>query len=306
MLSKNNLTILSREASPGSNLADSCAHVVVLKLGGSGSTWFADTLRGIPGVLFEHQLLAPGTNKFATAASAEAHLAQSATAPCGRHVLVGFDANPLGDEGHIPGVSFARVLRGLPGVAFITWTRTNVVLKAFSGLNFKEAKGACHVHNMNSKAMDAAVIERCRRDRHEANQTMLLDGIRKAACNRHELLSSARSLAPHNAPPHEMVYEDFARDPNAALAALFRFLRVTEKHLHARKNSTIVKRSSENISTMLSNAAVVRRWLRAWSRAAAPLEAMFDDTEYTSFEQLDSQLLCEHVRRVQVEVEANQ
>jgi hypothetical protein len=276
----------------------SCPHIVVLKASSAGSTWFADTLSNVPGVHFKQQLLGtPGTSRHDIServpAIARDLMRKSATMPCQGNVLVGFSQTSRVTEptapSYIPGFSFA-FLRNLPDVSFITWTRSNVVLRAFSWLSFAHDGSTC-THNTKS----AAAQQACAHQQYHVDRHRLLGLLAESACEyRARVLELGRELASPKA-PLDLVYEDFARDQDRTMRLLFAYLQLPAAPLLRRTPSDLLKRSSNNVSTMHLNVAEVSAWLHQWSSPSAPLEGMYHDIEYTSFAQFDPLVMCSNL-----------
>jgi len=153
----------------------------------------------------------------------------------------------------------------------------------------------CPGHTVNAKFISDEQVEICQRrwfsidDRH-----LFLSLLMEAACEGTGIVALARTLAPPDQLRY-LLYEDFARDPDAELARLFQWMDLDQRALRGRAPSSYVKRTSTNMSTVVANLAEVRGWIREWSSPEAPLEAMLDDIEYKPFGH-DQYFLCMHMR----------
>ena len=93
-----------------------------------------------------------------------------------------------------------------------------------------------------------------------------------------------------------MLYEDFVGDDDGVLRELLRFLDLPTTDVDARRHSTILKRSAQNVSSMLQNAGDVVGWLRGWN---ASLVDMLLDTTGARFD-ATPQHLCDQLSEVQL------
>ena len=186
---------------------------------------------------------------------------------------------------------------GALGVRYVTWIRSNFVLRAFSQLS-KEA--VCHEANMrlgrNSSAAERLVtwqeIAKCRHSRYSVGRADLEGRLTQMACQNSRLAALGRELR-----AYQMLYESFVANQTAALLGLFRHLNLPASHLSARNHSTMKKRSARNVSSMITNAAEMRRWLDGWGAGASvPLAAMLDARGSTPFSLHAAERFCRRPR----------
>ena len=268
-----------------------CRHLVLLKSPYAGSTWFTDELTKLGGVRMIAQLYA----------SKDAHVAADAVArrmtdvlqgPCAaRRGVAGFTQNPA----HAVLANLTnfdwRFLRDADDVFIATWTRGNLVHRTFSQLSFDHG---CREHNVRSPSARAA----CAGATYAVGRAELLRELWISACERAHILALGDALAqPGRA--EGLSYEDFVRDGDAVLRGLFRFLDLPTDDIAARRHSAILKRSAENVSSMLANAEDVVGWLRGWSGAGAPLVDMLLDVSGSRFDDADPRRLCDRLDSLQ-------
>jgi hypothetical protein len=304
----------------------SCGHLVVLKQNDGGSTFFADTLNNVPGVSFMHQLITPARVMDSKA------LVQHATAACAKEqIMNGFDArfdvqrdpddfshvasNPsvanrmqVDLRGFDPSPTFAgrpdySALRHLEGVHYLSYTRSNVVHRAVSTYDdivesHQRKIGQdppCKSHTLNAAKVSDEDVKTCTQRQFSIDDRRLfLTVLMENACESAAIVDLARALAPASRLSH-LMYENFARDQDAELSRLFRWMGLDGTPLNRRAKSSYVKRTSTNMSNVVANIAEVRGWLRQWSGLDAPLEAMLDDVDYTPFG-YDQYFRCMHLR----------
>ena len=265
-----------------------CRHLVLLKSPYAGSTWFTDELTKISGVHLIAQLFA-GKDAGASSEAVREKMANVLRAPCARaQSVAGFTQNPTHSiVANLTGFDW-RFLREAKDVFFATWTRGNVVHRTFSQLSFDQS---CHEHNTRSAAAQA----RCQSATYAVDRGELLRELWKAACERAHILALGEALArPGRA--HDMLYEDFVGDDGGVLRELLRFLDLPTTDVDARRHSTILKRSAQNVSSMLQNAGDVVGWLRGWN---ASLVDMLLDTTGARFDATPRHL-CDQLSEVQL------
>jgi hypothetical protein len=165
------------------------------------------------------------------------------------------------------------------------------VHRTFSQLSFDHG---CREHNVRSPSARAA----CAGATYAVGRAELLRELWISACERAHILALGEALAtPGRA--EGLSYEDFVRDGDAVLRGLFRFLDLPTDDIAARRHSAILKRSAENVSSMLANAEDVVGWLRGWSGAGAPLVDMLLDVSGSRFDDADPRRLCDRLDSLQ-------
>lgn len=260
-----------------------CAQVVVLKDSSSGSTWFAQSMNGVPGASVKLELL---TSRGRVSPTKQTAAVVRALAPgCGgADRLTGFTLNPH----HAAGVDWAEVRRRRPNARAVVWDRTNVVKKAASAVLY-DLPG-CGRHNVARSSQ----ARKCRKQKTAADPAAFLSRVRGEACDGAGLRAVAAALGSANATA--LTYEAFQRDADAELARLYRSLGLDDAVVKRRKKRTkTVKRSPEDLRPNFSNFEALAAALRAAAPADCDLEAMLRDTAGRPFF-CDAHALCAHLR----------
>eukprot|EP00418_Pyrodinium_bahamense_P021485 CAMPEP_0179146490 /NCGR_PEP_ID=MMETSP0796-20121207/70738_1 /TAXON_ID=73915 /ORGANISM="Pyrodinium bahamense, Strain pbaha01" /LENGTH=266 /DNA_ID=CAMNT_0020846965 /DNA_START=84 /DNA_END=884 /DNA_ORIENTATION=+ len=259
-----------------------------MKMPRTGSSWFHNSLDGIPGFHIKPQLLACHKKSGKPAKEARTEMMKPLLTPCKEgHTVSGYTQNP--EHQCLRGLkSNFTFLRQVEDVRFVSWTRTNFVHRAFSLLNRKK----CHTFNTATLAK----AEECRSVKYTMDKMDFLAAMEKSACSNHDVRAVVSSLGQGRA--LHLVYEDFVRDNDKVLTRLLNFLEVPVDVIQARKHAGNLKISNTNVSLMLENAAEVGAWLSSWEAPGVPLTAMYRDTSFATFSlaEPETNRMCQHMR----------
>lgn len=260
-----------------------CAHFMVLKEAGSGSSWFIDTLDHLS--LRNGSSLGPIKREYLHAKidkhQIDLEFGQSFTKACrGAQRLIGFSQNPC----HQYAVAFDDwTLIQKYDVSVIGWLRSNVIHRALNLVRQRLNIHDCPQHN----SMSSSIAKRCTEAKYKVEKEYFYRQITRATCENARMLHFVNQTSITGKKPYIMTYERFNVDKHTEAKNLLEYMHVKSDDVDFQSlKSGFEKISNTNVLLQIENSFEVIQWLEKWQSYQSEVNfvQMLKDTAFTNFE----------------------